>query len=288
MKLVTTTSTIRSYYGDEESIRKIAQAGFDGYDMSLVYWNKNDPIYRDDYLDFAKNIKKVAKESNIPCLQAHAPFAHATSKQMVVDFIPNIKRSIEVCEVIECPIIVVHPHNDFSTKDNYDWYYSEIVPFAEKKGVTIATENMWNRIDSPATHWSKPEYKGITYPSACGTAEAFCEMVDMVSSPNFIACLDIGHAHMENAPTSPVLIRALGDRLKALHVHDNDFIRDAHGLPFSGKIDWDEVIKALRDVGYSGDFTFEVDFGKCPKELAFDTLVRLEKMGRYFIDKITK
>ena len=36
------------------------------------------------------------------------------------------------------------------------------------------------------------------------------------------------------------MIRALGGkRVKALHVHDNDLVRDVHTLPFTRKIDWD-------------------------------------------------
>ena len=56
------------------------------------------------------------------------------------------------------------------------------------------------------------------------------------------------------------MIRALGGkRVKALHVHDNDLVRDVHTLPFTRKIDWDEVMTALKDIGYDGELTFEAD-----------------------------
>jgi sugar phosphate isomerase/epimerase len=55
------------------------------------------------------------------------------------------------------------------------------------------------------------------------------------------------------------MIRAIGKRLGALHIHDNDRRRDLHRIPFSGDIDWNAVVKALRDVDYKGEFTLEAD-----------------------------
>ena len=55
------------------------------------------------------------------------------------------------------------------------------------------------------------------------------------------------------------MIRALGNRLKALHVHDNDRIHDSHELPFTMQIDFDGMVEALRDIGYDGYMTLEAD-----------------------------
>ncbi len=53
------------------------------------------------------------------------------------------------------------------------------------------------------------------------------------------------------------MIRALGNRLQALHIHDNDCWHDSHQIPFSMSIDFDAVVKALKDIHYSGYFTLE-------------------------------
>ena len=53
------------------------------------------------------------------------------------------------------------------------------------------------------------------------------------------------------------MIREMGNKhIQALHVHDNDYLSDAHLEPFSGKMDWIAMTKALKDIGYKGDFTF--------------------------------
>ena len=50
-----------------------------------------------------------------------------------------------------------------------------------------------------------------------------------------------------------------GERIKALHVHDNDFVNDCHTMPMMGEMDWDSITKALADINYSGNFTLESD-----------------------------
>ena len=53
------------------------------------------------------------------------------------------------------------------------------------------------------------------------------------------------------------MIRALGSRLQALHIHDNDRWHDSHKLPFTMDIDFDAVIEALREIGYKGYISLE-------------------------------
>ena len=59
--------------------------------------------------------------------------------------------------------------------------------------------------------------------------------------------------------SAPEMIRALGPHLQALHIHDNDRHYDSHRLPFTMDIDFQSVIGALREVGYTGYLTLEAD-----------------------------
>ena len=79
-----------------------------------------------------------------------------------------------------------------------------------------------------------------------------------LDDPYLVACLDIGHAEMRTAGDGAVnMIRKMGHRIKALHLHDNDLLHDSHQLPFSMNIDFSSVVKALKEIGYSGYFTLE-------------------------------
>ncbi len=124
------------------------------------------------------------------------------------------------------------------------------MPFAKECGVKIATENMWDW-DNVANH--------STF-AACATTEDFLAHLNTMNDASFVACLDIGHAEMRGSGSGAAnMIRGLGEHLKALHIHDNDLLHDSHQIPFSMKIDFEEIVTALKDVGYTGDFTLEAD-----------------------------
>ena len=104
--------------------------------------------------------------------------------------------------------------------------------------------------------------------------------MDAVNDDFFVACLDIGHAEMKGSETTAVeMIKALGSRLQALHIHDNDKLHDSHQIPFSMSIDFEEIVRALNEVKYNGYFTLEankyvLDY---TKENVFDAVKNLAK-----------
>jgi sugar phosphate isomerase/epimerase len=50
---------------------------------------------------------------------------------------------------------------------------------------------------------------------------------------------------------------ALGDEMYAIHYNDNQGANDLDVAPFVGRMNHDEVINALIDVGFQGYFTLE-------------------------------
>ena len=280
MKLVMNTNLMFECWGDDvRAVRTIANAGFDAYDITLDA--KGHYIYDDDYMQKTKCLKREADALGLPCLQAHSPALKIASMEDFNRDVALHSRSIEMCHELECSMLVVHPGKNYSAAENYANLYGKLLPMAERMGVRIATENMWN--------WN--EDKTLTYPSACGSVEDFCAHIDIANSYYLTGCLDIGHAEMTGAPGAATMIRGLGkSRIGCLHVHDNDVVRDRHTLPYQGKINWEEVIAALRDIGYEEHFTFEAgNFIKhYPDELFMAGLVHMEQLGRYFIKRITE
>ncbi|MBQ3046857.1 MAG: sugar phosphate isomerase/epimerase [Clostridia bacterium] len=281
MKLVMLTSELSRRFGDKKALELIKDAGFDGYDYSM-FDNVNDSIFNNDnYVEYAKNLRELSEQLNLPCLQAHAPSPLMRTIDQVLPLEPIFLRSIEVASILGCKIIVIHPGSFLTAKENKIHIYDKLLPYAQKLGVTIATENMFK--------WKEGMEEIETEPSACGTAKDFVEHIDLINHPNFTACLDIGHAEMVNCEGAVKIIKELGgDRLKALHVHDNDLFHDDHTTPFVGKINWVEVTRALKEIGYKGHFTFEnSNFLKgFPNELIPQCLKLMEQSGRYLIKLI--
>lgn len=83
------------------------------------------------------------------------------------------------------------------------------------------------------------------------------EIVDGVKGGRI--CFDTNH-YLGEKPQDAIL--ALGQRIVTLHVSDYDFIKEQHLMPMEGKIDWMQVIKALKQIKYNGVFNYEIAMSK--------------------------
>ena len=291
MLLTTQTSQLAFGLGIKEAIKLIAEAGFDSIDFSMFDMiDKDNVLNGSDYIKYADEIKQTAQHNNIIFTQGHAPFnlpLDTGEKEHVEIVKQRMIRSLEVGSILEIPVIVVHPlqfrkywrfrNASFFKKLNYE-FYNSLMPYSEKLGVKVACENMW-------------QYNNIKkkiVDSVCADPEEFNEYIDAVNNPNFVACLDIGHCELTGRIPQD-MIRKMGGRIQALHVHDNYGNDDSHMLPGYGELDWNEIIKALADIDYKGNLTFEADSFIRPfrsdREGAALALRLMEHVGRELIDK---
>lgn len=74
-------------------------------------------------------------------------------------------------------------------------------------------------------------------------------------SPSAGFCYDSCH-HANYAPQFG-LLEKYGNRLAALHLHDNGGKNNQHRLPFDGKVNWETVIKKISLTGYKGATSLE-------------------------------
>ena len=276
-------------FGEHDAIKYIAQVGFGAFDYSMFSMaGKHHALAQADYKEYAQSLRRTADEHNISCNQAHAPFpsyvqypkeGQEAHNELIV---PAIVRAMEVAGILGAGIIIVHPcmlDDPARQKDMSLEFYNSLLPYCKKFNIKIALENMWG--------WDDTSKKVV--PSACSTGREFCEYLDALDPDWFTACVDLGHGEMQGAGDSAVeLIHALGhDRLKALHIHDNNKINDTHTLPFVGQMDWDPIMSALKAINYDGDFTFEADafLNGFPAELYPSASALMLDVGRYFIAK---
>jgi len=115
----------------------------------------------------------------------------------------------------------------------------KLIPVAEKTGVKIALENVWNNL------WVKPEL--------------FANFVKSFDSPWVGAYFDIGNHVKYEAPQN--WIPLLGDRIFKVHIKDFKLNADGKGGKFcrvgEGSVDWPVVRKALDAIAYNGWLTNE-------------------------------
>ena len=112
--------------------------------------------------------------------------------------------------------------------------------------------------------------------------------VDHFNHPNIKACLDVGHA--VNRFLDPVeMLRKLGDKVGALHLHSVTKTCDMHTIPFcvsyEEKTDWLELYKVLKTIGYKGTFNMEI---LAPSVFDYDTKVAFFQYAYAIAKFITK
>jgi len=88
-------------------------------------------------------------------------------------------------------------------------------------------------------------------------------VVDMVDSPSFGITADFRPMSRIELSVADAL-RAAGDRVKLVHIADNNM-----GIPGSGTLDFIEIFRALKDIGYDercGEICLEARLGDNPLE----------------------
>ncbi len=282
MKISTEIDSAAMVIGEEKTIEYLAKAGFDAWDFSMFRMCEYDwktkkllpsshPLAGENYLAFARKLKQIGLDNGIVCNQSHAPFPTAC-KEIQSYF----KRAIECTAEAGGEICIIHPDNDKSAEENAE-IYNELLPFAKQCKVKIATENMWNWDDD----------KNQASFAACCDPKDFLAHINAVNDDYLVACLDIGHAEMKGLNTNSVeMIKALGNHLQALHIHDNDKWHDSHQIPFSMDIDFVPIVKALKEIGYSGYFTLEADqfLSGCTENDIYDKIKEMARVAKKLAD----
>jgi len=266
---------VYNVFGIRKTFDLFAQAGIEGMDF-----NNDIAEYRTTEHDeqFYRELGDYARSQGVAICQAHAPFPSSyTDEEKSAKRFEEIVQAMRNASYLGAPMIVVHPctHLDFNVEGNpeilFEYnlsFYRKLIPYARECGIKIAIEN-------------------IGYVSVTSAPDRWCKLYDTLNDPVFTICFDVGHCLLQGVDPAEG-IRAMGDRLVngCTHIHDNFGDKDAHTLPFYGKVDWESVMKALADIGYEGDLNYEAAcFITVPKELRLSCLTYMAQVGHYLIGR---
>ncbi|NUQ66008.1 MAG: sugar phosphate isomerase/epimerase [Pirellulales bacterium] len=123
----------------------------------------------------------------------------------------------------------------------------KLIPLAAALGQAILVENVWNRMFYD--HEAPPEQ----------TAEQFVRFVDSFNSPWVAMYYDIGNHWKYGRPGD--WIRAFGRRCVKLDVKGFSRAENKFTEITEGDLPWDQVRKALDEIGFAGWATAEVGGG---------------------------
>lgn len=260
--------------GKELAYKTYAECGFQSVDWNINDYfdgsclRKDGPISGggifeksvDEIADFLQEELDEIHKNGLVVNQAHAPFpCYITGKPETLDYMIKIYNNIiKYCDRIDCKYLVIHGaslkknNNSQSLEDiadiNYKLYRS-LIPTLKNTNVTVCLENLFARNDK------------ISYAAgACSNPYEAAELIDKLNleagKECFGLCLDTGHLNLLRIDCR-AYIPVLGNRIKALHIHDNDGITDQHKAPYTGDFNFRSFCEELKKINYDGDLSFE-------------------------------
>jgi len=138
--------------------------------------------------------------------------------------------------------VVAHP----GANEDYD------LPKAERLGLSI--EPFRRIVDFAAGNSIRIAIEPLPKKEVGSRLEEVLEIVERIDRPNVGVNFDVNHVYPPEA--MPDMIRQAGARILSVHVSDQDGI-ERHWLPFKGTLDWEKILAALMEVGYSGPLVYE-------------------------------
>lgn len=214
----------------DESYCIIKKAGFDSV---MVDWMGDFP-------------RSIAKDKNVFFIDKYGleiENAHLSFKdinRMWTDTIDGenrfetLQNDIILAGKFNVPILVIHTADGLNPPPVSDiglFRFGKLIETAQRSNVKLAFENCRNNsyLDTIFEKFQS-EYVGF--------------------------CYDSGHRNCRTPNDN--YLNKYKNKVIAIHLHDNDGTDDQHHLPFTGTIDWDKEMTALKQTTYKGSLTLEV------------------------------
>lgn len=243
------------------------QAGYDAVELNL-YPSGGTGLTMDTTAQEAEAVLALASRHNIQLrslstgmlwkspLSAADPDVRAGGREIVT-------RQLELASLLGMDTVLVVP-GAVTPSVTYEECYSrsqeelrELIPLAEQHGIHIGIENVWNKfLLSPME---------------------MARYIDELDSPWVGAYFDIGNVLLFGYPEH--WIRTLGERIRKVHVKDFNPAAGPNGFVplLSGSVNWNEVRRALNEIGYTDTVTAELTpYSADPYQMVYDTSAQLD------------
>ena len=247
----------------EQELRSLKQIGFDCIDYQGLIDTKTELFAMDDahFEAYLRKHKEIARCAGITIHQVHGPWCWPTvddTEDGRAERFEKMTKAIRGTALLGCDRMILHnfmPQRRIDTdpvfvREINKEFFTRLCAYALPFGVTICLENM-------------------PFPCQClARPKQTLALVKELGLENFRVCLDTGHAQVLNV-TPGDAVRLIGKKdLYALHVHDNDGLRDRHWMIGDGVTDWKDFGDALREIGFDGCFSIEskIDTSLSPEE----------------------
>ena len=208
-----------------EALDKLSEIGYTDTEYSHIYHLSVDDAHR---------IGEHARQVGINSWSCHAAGSGGfNTGDAIKSSIEANRHCIDVSAAIGAGVNVLHIGNQ--SYEDACRILEPVCRYAAEKNVEIALENT----------------KGLE------DMEFILKLARTVDAPNIGICVDTGHANLRDLG-APRAIRMAGSLLLTTHLQDNLGERDDHMPPGMGVIDWEDVFRALDEIGYERTLMLEL------------------------------
>lgn len=257
MNLSTTTRILKDKTLEnlEKELEVLSKSKFDNINFGFTEIQN----LLDEDIDLS-SIANKCKELNLLSNTGHAPihwpfFFNEYYTRLDKEILEKrIFKSIQLSKLFNIKWLVIHVGTYLDTNGKYDIeksiecnikYLDKFVKEADKNGIKIAIEN-GTQMEEDTTPNIEELIKVVDYFNSKYKKEVLG------------VCFDFGHANVGNLDIYKE-IKNIGNRLKTTHIHDN-YGADDHNFPYTGTINWNQAMKALKEIDYKGELTLEVRY----------------------------
>ena len=201
-----------------------------GFDCVMLWWS--DRFGRGE--GFEKDAD-LARDAGLRIENMHAP-VHAQNDLSLDNeqgdhVFHEYLKCVDDCHMHHIPTVVIHlPDDEYPVNDIGNDRIDRIIDRAGMLDVHVAFENLRN-IHNLSLVLNRAAFSHV----------GFC--YDSCHHINYASDMD--------------LLELYGNRLKAIHLHDNGGSHNQHQLPFDGNVDWPLIMGKLKKAGYNGAITLE-------------------------------
>lgn len=250
----------------EKAIEYTAKLGYRGIEIE----GNRPHLFPGDYTkDKVKRIRRLLDDYGLTCCcitafdGTHMWCLSHPDKRIYRDTIDHIKRCIENAHILGAEVVESVTGKPLIIEDEREkaWErtreaYIELSAVLKNSGVKIGIENEQANVIE--------------------TIDDTLRMLKELGSTHIGALLDLGHANMESYMTVSDAIRKLSSWLVHMHADDNDGLVHRH-LPIGeGGINWEVAIKTVKEIGYKGWISVEMEMVKDPIAASYESRKILE------------
>jgi len=268
----------------EESIKRIAKLGFSGVALIAIRPHAYPPDLNKDKRKHLLNLLKslnlevssVVHHGVVPGLNLSSP-----NEKIRREAVEHLKNVINLSSDLECKIAMILPGwllegESCDPDDAWKWAIGglkECVPLAEKQDITIAIEAC-----------SEFKINSKRYTPILDSTDDLLRMIEEIGSKNIKVCLDVMHLHRLKESITEAITR-IGEKIACIHIWDTDSTGKFNIPCGKGEIDFNEIIKALKQINYNGYLELEGHLSTIEdgEKYAYESKVFLDKIIKNII-----